>query len=47
MSDNVPATPAPSAGNRTSRIVRLVLQWTILGLLAFTVFMAAWRKFGG
>jgi hypothetical protein len=50
MSDNVPATPSPSSdssANRTGRIVRLVLQWTILGLLAFTVFMAAWRKFGG
>lgn len=47
MSDNVPAASAPSSANRMGRIVRLVVQWTILGLLAFTVFMAAWRKFGG
>ncbi len=47
MSDHVPATPVPSPAGRTSRIVRLVVQWTILGLLAFTVFMAAMRKFGG
>lgn len=33
--------------SKTGRIVRLVLQWTILGLLAFTCIMAAVRKFGG
>jgi hypothetical protein len=47
MNDNAPATSAPPSANRMGRIVRLVLQWSILGLLAFTVFMAAWRKFGG
>jgi hypothetical protein len=33
--------------SKAGRIVRLVLQWTILGLLAFTCVMAAVRKFGG
>jgi hypothetical protein len=36
---------APKSG--TGRIVRIILQWTILGLLAFTCIMAAYRKFGG
>jgi hypothetical protein len=40
---------APGAGPKsgTGRFVRIVLQWTILGLLAFTCIMAAYRKFGG
>ena len=40
---------APDAGTKsgTGRIVRIILQWTILGLLAFTCIMAAYRKFGG
>jgi hypothetical protein len=33
--------------SKAGRIVRIVLQWTILGLLAFTCIMAAIRKFGG
>jgi len=37
------AAPKSKAG----KIVRMVLQWTILGLLVFTCFMAAIRKFGG
>jgi hypothetical protein len=32
---------------KTGKIVRVVLQWTILGLLVFTCIMAAIRKFGG
>ncbi len=36
---------APKSG--AGRIVRIVLQWAILGLLAFTCIMAAYRKFGG
>lgn len=46
MSDNAPATQE-SAPSKTGKIVRMVLQWTILGLLAFTCIMAAIRKFGG
>ena len=40
---------APDAGTKSGagRIVRIILQWTILGLLAFTCIMAAYRKFGG
>ncbi len=40
---------APDAGPKsgTGRIVRIILQWAILGLLAFTCIMAAYRKFGG
>lgn len=41
---NVP-DDAPKSG--AGRIVRIILQWTILGLLAFTCIMAAYRKFGG
>jgi hypothetical protein len=42
-------TIAPEAApkSKTGRIVRIVLQWSILGLLAFTCIMAAIRKFGG
>ncbi len=42
-------TIAPEAApkSKAGRIARLVLQWTILGLLAFTCIMAAVRKFGG
>ena len=36
---------APKSG--AGRVVRIVLQWTILGLLLFTCIMAAIRKFGG
>jgi hypothetical protein len=36
---------APKSG--AGRVVRIVLQWTILGLLLFTCVMAAIRKFGG
>ncbi len=46
MSDNAPATQE-SAPSKTGKIARMVLQWTILGLLAFTCIMAAIRKFGG
>jgi hypothetical protein len=41
---NVPDAE-PKSG--TGRVVRIILQWTILGLLAFTCIMAAYRKFGG
>jgi hypothetical protein len=45
---NEPITP-PAAGSKTKtgKIVRIVLQWTILGLVVFTCIMAAIRKFGG
>ena len=33
--------------SKPSKIIRIVIQWTILGLLAFTCIMAAYRKFGG
>jgi hypothetical protein len=46
MSDTAPATQE-SAPGKAGKIVRVVLQWTILGLLAFTCIMAAIRKFGG
>lgn len=46
MNDAAPATQE-SAPSKTGKIVRIVLQWTILGLLAFTCIMAAIRKFGG
>jgi hypothetical protein len=46
MSDNAPAAQENAPG-KTGKIVRMVLQWTILGLLAFTCIMAAIRKFGG
>jgi hypothetical protein len=46
MNEPINATDAaPKSG--TGRIVRIILQWTILGLLAFTCIMAAYRKFGG
>jgi hypothetical protein len=46
MSEPVVATQtAPKS--KTGRIIRIILQWTILGLLAFTCIMAAVRKFGG
>jgi hypothetical protein len=46
MSEQI-ATPEATSKSKTGRIVRIVLQWTILGLLAFTCIMAAIRKFGG
>lgn len=46
MSEPIVA-PQPDAKNKTGKIVRIVLQWAILGLLAFTCIMAAYRKFGG
>ena len=46
MSDTTPATQEIPK-SKTGKIVRMVLQWTILGLLAFTCIMAAIRKFGG
>jgi hypothetical protein len=46
MSDTPSATQEISK-SKTGKIVRMVLQWTILGLLAFTCIMAAIRKFGG
>jgi hypothetical protein len=33
--------------NRTAKILRQVIQWTVLALLLFTCIMAAYRKFGG
>jgi hypothetical protein len=33
--------------SRTAKIVRQVVQWTVLALLLFTCIMAAYRKFGG
>lgn len=33
--------------NKAMKILRHIIQWTILGLLLFTCFMAAYRKFGG
>jgi hypothetical protein len=46
MNDTPLATQEISK-SKTGKIVRMVLQWTILGLLAFTCIMAAIRKFGG
>jgi hypothetical protein len=46
MSEQIVASQ-PESKSRTGKIVRVVLQWTILGLLAFTCIMAAVRKFGG
>ncbi len=46
MSEPIVA-PDSAAKSKAGRIVRIVLQWTILGLLAFTCIMAAIRKFGG
>jgi len=40
-------SPEAAPKSKTGRIVRIVLQWSILGLLAFTCIMAAIRKFGG
>jgi hypothetical protein len=37
----------PEPTTKAGRIVRAVLKWSILGLLAFTCIMAAVRKFGG
>jgi large-conductance mechanosensitive channel len=34
-----------AAAAKTGRIVRIVLQWLILGLVLFTVVMAAIKKF--
>jgi hypothetical protein len=39
--------PQPESTSKAGRIVRAVLKWSILGLLAFTCVMAAIRKFGG
>jgi hypothetical protein len=33
--------------SRLARVLRQVVQWAVLALLAFTCFMAAYRKFGG
>jgi hypothetical protein len=38
--------PVAESKTKTGKIVRVVLQWTILGLLIFTCIMAAIRKFG-
>ena len=46
MSEQIIAPEAASSG-KAGRIVRIVLKWSILGLLAFTCIMAAIRKFGG
>ncbi len=46
MSEQTVATETASK-SKTGKIVRMVLQWSILGLLAFTCIMAAIRKFGG
>jgi len=46
MSAPIVATQ-PESKSKAGRIARVVLQWTILGLLAFTCIMAAVRKFGG
>jgi hypothetical protein len=40
-------TPEAAPKSKAGRIVRMVLQWTILRLLAFTCIMAAIQKFGG
>lgn len=45
--NNLSTSPAAVPKTKTAKIVRLMLQWTILGLLAFTCIMAAIRKFGG
>lgn len=47
MNEQITAPAAAPAKSKGGRIARLVLQWTILGLLAFTCIMAAVRKFGG
>ena len=45
---NAPVTPpAVETKTKAGKIVRIVLQWAILGLLVFTCIMAAIRKFGG
>jgi hypothetical protein len=46
MSEQITA-PETAPKSKGTRIVRIVLQWAILGLLAFTCIMAAYRKFGG
>jgi hypothetical protein len=33
--------------NKTTIILRKIVQWSILALLLFTCIMAAYRKFGG
>lgn len=46
MNEPTMTTQTESKTN-AGRIARMILQWTILGLLAFTCLMAAIRKFGG
>lgn len=36
-----------SPKSKTAKILRQVIQWTVLALLLFTCIMAAYRKFGG
>ena len=33
--------------NKAMSVIRQIVQWSILALLLFTCFMAAYRKFGG
>ncbi len=47
MSDQAINSPEAPTEGKTGKIVRVVLQWTILGVLVFTCVMAAARKFGG
>jgi hypothetical protein len=47
MSEQTLATEESAPKPKAGRIVRMILQWGILGLLAFTCIMAAVRKFGG
>jgi hypothetical protein len=46
MSEPIIASPSEST-SKAGRIVRSILKWSILALLAFTCIMAAVRKFGG
>jgi hypothetical protein len=47
MSDQTVISQEASPKSKSGKIIRTVLQWTILGLLVFTCIMAAVRKFGG
>jgi hypothetical protein len=47
MNDQPITAEEAAPKSKANKVVRMVLQWTILGLLLFTCIMAAVRKFGG
>jgi hypothetical protein len=47
MSEQTLVTEEAAPQTKAGKIVRMVLKWSVLGLLAFTCIMAAIRKFGG